>query len=438
MSAKKSNGGRDGSVSASVRCTTTSGQLAKFIAANAAAINLPSVAHSEIGRGQELARIGYLLPTRVLTVHLKALANLRRPLKHRTEVRLHLGTADIMATVSLLDCDAIESSGVAFAQLFLAEPVTAVWGQPFVLRDSSAEHTLGGGRVLQPVAKKIRRRHMEMLRWIEPLAATDEALRADAAAWLSGWAGVTTLDLIRGAGIDPQRALEVIEKLQAEGKLIEVATTAGRVLLHAERFEELQGRLMEAVGKLHSENPLMTSLDRQKVLATLDYIGDNAVLHGVIDWLLRQRKLAGDAKRIARADFNPKLSVNQRKLKDKIVAAHREAGFQPPEPSTFAVHAGGNAAALDDIFEVAVAEGLLVRISPSIYLHADVATEMFARLAKGLAEKPAGMTVAEIRDLFGTTRKYAIPLCEFLDRTNVTRRVGDLRVSFTNQASVAS
>ena len=138
--------------------------------------------------------------------------------------------------------------------------------------------------------------------------------------------------------------------------------------------------------------------------------------------------LVGDGRRIARADFKPKLSVNQRKLKDKIVVAHREAGFQPPEPGSFVNQAAGNAAALTDIFEVAVAEGFLARFADDLFLHGDHDAAMRRRVTVRLAEGGPGLTVAEIRDLLGTPRKYAVPLCEYLDRTGVTRRAGDLRV----------
>jgi len=148
------------------------------------------------------------------------------------------------------------------------------------------------------------------------------------------------------------------------------------------------------------------------------------------------KKLTGDLRRIARADFKPKLSANLRKLKDKVVAAYLEAGFQPPEPASFAGQAGGNAASLNDLFEVCVAEGFLVHIDGDIYLHADVDSAMRKRVAERLGSG-AGATVAEIRDLLGTTRKFAVPICEYLDRTGLTRREGDLRVLSRVQAPSA-
>src|SRR5581483_6254065 len=138
-----------------------------------AAINLAGVPHEEVVRGQELASPGLLEPARVLSVRLHCLPDAKRPLKHRAPVRLHVGTAEIMGTVSLLDCDTVQPGEWALAQLFLEEPATATWGQPFVLRGPSATHTLGGGQVLQPVARKVRRRHLEVLERLEKLWSGD-------------------------------------------------------------------------------------------------------------------------------------------------------------------------------------------------------------------------------------------------------------------------
>src|SRR5262249_28765036 len=115
-----------------------------------AAINLAGVHHEDVIRGQEIAAPGYLMPSRVLTLRLHCLRDVNRQIKHRTPARLHLGTAEIMGTISLLDCDAIEPGAWGLAQIFLEAPATATWGQPFVIRESSATQTLGGGQVLQP------------------------------------------------------------------------------------------------------------------------------------------------------------------------------------------------------------------------------------------------------------------------------------------------
>jgi selenocysteine-specific elongation factor len=393
-----------------------------------AAINLAGVHHEDVIRGQELATPGYLLPSRTLTVRLHCLADARRPNKHRGPVRFHIGTAEIMGTVSLLDCDTIDPGQWGLAQVFLEEPATATWGQPFVVRGPSATQTLGGGQVLQPVAKKIRRRHLEMLERIERLWTGDPEQRSLTVAWFGGFAGFSVTDLVRGANVGPDQAQALIDKLKADGALVEVVISpARRLVLHGDMVKELDDRILQALGRLHEQFPLMTTHDRQKVQSQLDYVGDDALVHAAVERLIRRKQVVGDLRRIARADFKPKLSSNLRKLKDKLVAAYKDARFQPPEPASFAGQAGGNAANLKDLFDVCVAEGYLVPIGDDLYLQTEVEAEMRRIIADKLAAGP-GLTVAEIRDLLGTTRKYAVPLCEYLDRVGVTQRQGDLRL----------
>jgi selenocysteine-specific elongation factor len=398
-----------------------------------AAINLAGVRYEDIVRGQELASPGYLVPSRTLTVRMHCLADARRPIKHRLQVRFHVGTLEVLGTVALLDCDTIEPGAWGLAQVFLEEPATTVWGQPFVVRTSSAEQTLGGGQVLQPVARKIRRRHLEILERVEKLWTGDALERARTVAWFSAFSGLTPADLVRNASIAPDELEAVIATLVQSGGLAELTFGSGRrLLLHADMVRELEDRLMQALARLHEQNPLMTGHDRQRVQSQLDYVGDDNLVQAVVERLLRQKKLTGDLKRIARADFKPKLSGNLRKLKEKVVASFREARFQPPEAAGFANQAGGNASSLKDLFDVCVADGELVQVTDDLFLHTEVEAEMRQLVRERLASG-GGLTVAEIRDLLGTTRKYAVPLCEYLDRVGVTRRDGDLRMLQTEE-----
>ncbi|MCI0639514.1 MAG: selenocysteine-specific translation elongation factor [Gemmataceae bacterium] len=398
-----------------------------------AAINLAGVHHEDVIRGQEVCTPGFLKPSRVVTVRLHCLRDQKKPLKHRASVRFHLGTAEIMGTVSLLDCDAVTPGAWGIAQVFLDEPATAVWGQPFVVRGPSATTTLGGGQILQPVAKKIRRRHLEILERIEKLWTGDAQARALAVAWFGGFTGFDHADLVRGANLAPAEAQQTIQQLSKAGKLILVSQR----LLHVDLVGELEERVFGVLKKMHMEAPLLTAHDRQKVQAQLDYIGEPSLVHVIVERLLQRRKLVGDLRKLALAEFKPKLSANLEKLKDKVVSAYRDTRFQPPDSTSFASQAGGNAANLKDLFDVLSAEGFLVHVVDNLYLHADAEADMRRRVQERL-QSGQGATVAEIRDLLGTTRKFAVPLCEYLDRIGVTKREGDLRVLAKIASNVAT
>ncbi len=394
-----------------------------------AALNLAGVDHHEVRRGQELATPGYLLPSRCLTVRVRNLPETHRPLKHRLQVRLHLGAAETMATLSLLDNNELRPGDWAVGQLFTDDWVTATHGQPFIIRESSASHTLGGGRVLQPVASKVRRRHWQALERIEKLASESADERAAQVAWFAGCAGMTVADLVRGAGLEPVEAAEVTQRLLQKGQLVELTLGTGRHrFLHADVLNDLETRLLGTLRSMHETAPLMANQDRRKVQAQLAHLRDDALVQAAMDRLISQGRIVGDAKRVTCADFKPKLSANLRRLKDVVVQTYLQARFSPPEPHHFAHQAGGNAAHLRDLFDVCVAEGHLVAIAPDIFLHADVEREMRRLVSDQLRESTQGLTVAQIRDLLGTTRKFAIPFCEYLDQLGVTRRQGDFRV----------
>jgi selenocysteine-specific elongation factor len=376
-----------------------------------AAINLAGVDLHDVSRGQELAAPGTLSPARVLTVELRASAD-GPGVKHRLPLRLHLGTGDVQAVVSLLDADRLEPGQSGVAQLFLAEPVVTAWGQPFVVRDSSGERTLGGGRVVQPNARKIRRRDTTTVETLERLATGTSAERADAVAWLAGTDGVAAAELLRLAG-DAERPVTLVE------------VTPGRHF-HPDRVAEWEASVLAAVAELHAANSLVSGHERGVVAVKRAYLPGDLVA-AVLDRLLKRGELVADGRRVARADFKPRLSVNQRKLRDRIVEACRVAGFEPPEPGSFANVAGGLASTLPAVFEVACAEGSLVRVCEAIYLHADGEAELRRRIGELLAGG-RGATVGEIRDALSTSRRFAVPLCEYLDRVGVTRREGDVRV----------
>lgn len=392
-----------------------------------AAINLAGVKHEDVLRGQELATPGYLLPSRVMTVRLHALSSLSRPIKHRAPVRVHIGTAEILGTLSLLDAERLEPGHWCLAQMFLEEPGMAVWGQPFVIRDPSAAMTLGGGMVLQPAAEKLRRRHVETLALIEPLANANPEERALLVAKLRGYRGITKAELVRAARLTPAQADRMLSHLVEQGKLMPVhSSTQEMGAIHAEQLASLKEKIVATLQRWHDQWPLLSAHDRGKLVTALAFVGDDGLIQAQLDRMIMERVLVGDQRRVALASHKPKLSQNQRKLKVKLVEAHRAAGFQPPQVESFTAQAGGNAKDLKDLFEVCVAENELVPISPDYFLHAEHETALKEQLRAKLADGK-GMSVAEIKELLGTTRKYAVPICEYLDRIGFTRRDGDLR-----------
>ncbi len=394
-----------------------------------AAINLTGVHHTEIIRGHEIATPGYLKPSQVFTVRLHVLPSSPWPVKHRMHLRVHVGTAEILASVSLLEGNVLERGQWGKAQLFLSEPAVASWGQPFVVRSESPMLTVGGGQVLQPFARRIRRREPKQIERLENLWSNDAIIRANTAITFYGLQPWNDFDLVRDAGVSRDEVATIGQQLVAAGVLIDLAASRGRNLrLPRDLVADLEARVLHTIDRLHGQNPLHATIPLKKLVGSLDYLGDDSLVLGLIERLKAAKKLRGDERAICRAEWVPKLSPAERKLREQVLAAFQSAGFQPPDPAELQKQAVARATAVQPIVELLAAEGHVVHVGGSIYLHAKFDEELRRRVADKLRETPAGLTVGDIRDLLGVTRKHALPYCEYLDRVGVTRRDGDLRV----------
>lgn len=391
------------------------------------AINLAGIDHHEVVRGQELATPGYLFPAKIISVVLHCAKERKKPLKHRLPVRLHLGTSEILGTLSILEDDTIAPGKPGLAQLFLKEPVTASWGQPFVIRNSSATATLGGGNVLQPSAGKIRRRHSHSIQMLNDLASGADVLKLKAAAWFAGFKGINEESLPLFTGIDPSAINEQLKLGLEDGALFEINTSTGRKkIIDNQLIIDLKTKTTTILESLHAENPLISTHERQRVTMELSYVADDALVQNLIDQMIAYKTLIGNKRRIGLTAFKPKLSNNQRKLLEKIHSTYREAKFAPPPMEDFINHLGGQKIQLQELFNLSVQEGKLVCLQNDLYLDYDIEQEMRCLVSNAL-ENGKGLTVAEIRDLLKTSRKYAVPFCEHLDKIGITIREGDLR-----------
>ncbi len=391
-----------------------------------AAINLAGVHHDQIQRGQELGTPGHLVPSRLLTVRLNALESLSKPIKGRSRLRVHVGTAELLASVMLLDRDELKPGEWAPAQLYLSEPAVTTWGQAFVVRSESPVITVGGGQVLDPAAAKIRRRETARVARVTDLASDDPATRSSAALYFAGLRDWRPEELARTAGVDDvQSAARALAK---RGELVELRITPTRTLrVSRQALEEIFARFEEALAKLHADFPLQAALDPSRLTTRFTYLGSEAVIDAVLGEMARTGRIDRGARGITLKGHGPQLSKNERQLADDIVARYRQAGLNAPSLEEVQAGVTKNQVLVPQLVSLAVSEGHLVKIAPSMYLHADVERGIRTTLTEKLRGSP-GLTMSQIREILGTTRKYAVPLCEYLDSVGFTKRVGDLRV----------
>jgi selenocysteine-specific elongation factor len=214
--------------------------------------------------------------------------------------------------------------------------------------------------------------------------------------------------------------------LLENGELREIAVSPTRtVRLHAQVIERLADRVAAALATLHERNPLRTSFPRAQVASGFQYVGDAAVLNAVLESMRDAGRIRMTDTGLALAGHGPKLSRNEQALLTQLAGWFRDAGLESPTVKECQQRAAKNQASVPQLIQLLVSDGELVEIAPDYVLHA--AAEAEARRKVGQAMTPHGLTLSEIREILGTSRKYAVPLCEYWDKAGFTQRQGDLR-----------
>ena len=396
-----------------------------------AAINLAGIHHEQVHRGHELASPGHLVPSRCLTVRLDLLADAPRPLKNRSRVRLHLGTAEWMATVRLLDHASLNPGQSGFAQLLVRHPVVATWNQPFVIRTESPVVTIGGGRILDPDATLIKRPTEDDLKMLGQWHQGDETRRAEAALYFANLRDFDPETLPRTAGIRNPQA--TTSQLRDSGTLLEIPLTATHLFrVHRTRLEQLAERIADRMTRLHEANPLRSVLDRHLVFQPFIPQIPQPVLQEAVRHLREKKKVKETPRGISLVGHAPKLSQNESRLLEWLCRRYQEAGLQVPRIAELQKEAPKNQQSIPQLVAIAVADGELVELSDELVIHRQTLEEIQQKLREAFQRQSEGLTLSQIREVLGTTRKYAVPLCEYLDQTGFTRRDGDVRFLATD------
>ncbi len=391
-----------------------------------AAVNLAGVRHDEVAKGFELATPGHLWPTRCVTAVFDLLESAPRAIKHRARIRLHVGTSESLAALIVLDDPREMQPGQRrVVQFLLREPITVVWNQPFIVRAESPVVTIGGGRILVPHTHRLRRLDEPTRRAFEQLQLADPLQRAAAATQLMGLTPWQPADLVRMAGIDDFAA--VTDELLEREICDKLSLSAHRQqIVHRDVIQDWVRRLCHALETLHAAHPLKLELDRSLLLSQFPYVAHDGLLAAILEHMQALGIVRMSNTGIALRSNELQLSPEQQRLQALILEQFQAARFQPPTVTEFAATQKVSAAEARKLFQLGAATGELIHITGEMYLHRDAELEMRTMLKPRLQE--AGLTLSQIREMLGTTRKYAVPFCEYLDRVGFTKRKGDLRV----------
>ncbi|NMO20234.1 selenocysteine-specific translation elongation factor [Pyxidicoccus fallax] len=399
----------------------------KVEAGQRAAVNVSGVEPEALHRGMVLVRSGELPDTRMLDVELTLLPAAEAPLPRRRKLLLHLGTAQVEATVALLDVERLEPGETALAQLRLDAPVGALVGQRFILRGSRAlpgrGATVAGGRILSITPPRRRRGGAEV---VAPLLEADPAGQV---AWLlrqAGYRGLTQQELFGRSGLGPRVLTRTLELLGTRGGAL-LVDRERRLYLSGEVFEGLRGRALALLAAFHEREPLREGLPREELRQRLSSELDARIFQRVTQALVDAGKVELDKEVVRLKGRGRTLSLGDEAARARLAAELSAAGLAPPTLNELAQKLQLPGPRLQELLKVMALEGTVVRVSEELCFDAGALATLRERLVAHLREKKE-ITTQAFKEMVGQTRKFVIPLSEYFDREKVTLRVGEKRV----------
>ena len=411
-------------------CRCTAGEREAAVAGQRTAVNLGGIEVAEIDRGQALATPGAITVTRRADAVLDLLPS-AKPLKHGARVRFHQGTTEVMGRVSIAgsQATAIAPGSHATIRLRLESPVALTRGDRFILRAYSPTVTIGGGQVLDPEPSMAAIRTAAAAKRFEALVIPGDAA-GDARALArmiadAGGTGLPIASLVSRAGVVTDRVPQVIASLESAG----LARIAGDRLVSPALVNDLAIKLVAQVGEFHRTQPLADGFPREEARGRLFARADAQVFELVLNDLQRSGQLVV-RDRLALPGHRLELSPEEESARTAVEAAYQQGGLKPPDAAQLAADAKLAPALVEKMSSLLLRQKRLVRVDTLIF-HVDALTALKNEIRELKASAPAGRATVDVtafKDRYGVSRKFAIPLLEWLDRERVTRRTGETRV----------
>jgi len=380
-------------------------------------VNLVGVAAAELQRGDVLTIPGWLSPTTMLSVKLRLLPYLHRPLLHNTTVNFHTGSAQATAIVRLLEKEALKPGDTGWAQLSLSNPVALVRGDRFIIR--SPEATLGGGEVIEPHTKRYRRLRPAVIENLKQRAqgTTEDLIMAI----LETGKPLKMADLSTQSGLPASELAPAVASLIEQGRVIGIGRGESDLLLTTTGWEHLAGQVTTVLKDYHHRFPTRPGMPRAELSSRLKM---GAHRPAILKRLLDDGAVIEDGAAVRLPTHHIQLTQVQQEQIDTFLKSLTENPYAPP--NSLIPEA--------DLLNLLITRQQVLKVSEEVVFSLKAYNEMTAKITAHLKEA-GSVTVAEVRDMFKTSRKYALALLEYLDGEKITRRLGDRRVLYQKAAT---
>ncbi|MBN2560340.1 MAG: selenocysteine-specific translation elongation factor [Phycisphaerae bacterium] len=391
-------------------------------ASQRAALNLTGIDREKIGRGMELATPGYLTAARYVDAKVRMLARRQKPFPSHRLARVCMGTSEAIAALVVAGGSQIEPGAEAPAQLRFSRPVVASFGQRFILRNETAQATIGGGYVVRPISRRFRPSHPEEIEALERAESADAFVRYTEAIRRAGFESRRAERLACEVGVEPAEVAGLERRLEQADVLVSI----GGERVHHATIDAIEQRALAYLKAHHAANPTEPGVLRDRFVGWTDKRSARGCGKPILARLEGAGLIHTSGPYVAHHEFRPALSPEDAALLEQLVAEIAAAGFDPPAWPALKTASKLSKQRSKMLEDLAKCEPRLDMIAPQKYM----SVEAIARLKQTVTELGKGrpFKLAEVRDALKLSRRAVQPMLEYLDRIQFTRRVGDERV----------
>jgi len=407
------------------------------------ALNLQGIDTEDVNRGDVVATPGSLHASYLVDLNFLYLASAGRPLRHRSPVRFHVGTAEVMGRV-LLQKNELVPGSETYIQIMLKEPVAVLSQDHYVIRSYSPIRTIGGGRILHPVPRKRKRTRPGLWTELDILAKGGPSDIIGYHIERAGVRGLLKSELAMRSSIYGKRLDRELDPLLSSRKIISFEEE-GQRFIHNKVYNTLKEQVLNILNAFHRDNPLVQGLSKEELRSRLFTIAgvsrsvfrspnrqtarspNQRLFQMLLSDLVKSGKIAQEKDLVRLSSHYVILGDEEKELRSRLELIFKQANFQPPFREEALSRVTGHEKAAENIFNLMVREGILIRLKDDLYFHHSVLDKIKDMVIRFIREH-GDLGINEFRDLVGgLSRKYMIPLLEYLDNQRVTIRIGDKR-----------
>ena len=401
------------------------------------ALNLLNVSKDEVERGNVVSLPGVLKPTQWLDVEVKTVRKLSKPLKNFENLLLYIGTSEVLAKLILVVRNELPANERDVAQLFVSKPIVCFREDRFILRRPGTNETVAGGRILLPVTARRKRTKPWERDELKFLAQTNLAEIAYYLIKNKGRRGLKIEDLSYSLSIYGQELEDIIKSIKE--KVIIIPEGETKYLFAKSALEKLKEEILMRLEKFHQSNPLSPGLSKEALKSRLSDEPNHLLYERVLYELLEEQKLYKDKDLYLLPQYRNLKSNELEELKKRVERAFLKEGLTPRDAEEVLLEFGDKYHVAKELFKLLQRENVLIPVTEKLVYHRDILEEV-KRKVLDYFQKHKELTISAFRDLFGgnLTRKYLIPLLEYLDKEKITLRLGDKRVLRKPQTQVST